>query len=91
MRSIANGQLEGFPPSSELKTVYVEHDIQGVEDNTPVLDFVFMDSNCKHVEREEFINVLESVGFWKTEVSKGASQLIETDIKNNSPGNKIVR
>ena len=34
MRSIANGQLEGFPPSSELKTVYVEHDIQGVEENT---------------------------------------------------------
>ena len=51
MRSIANGQLEGFPPSSELKTVYVEHDIQGVEDNTPVLDFVFMDPNCKHVTK----------------------------------------
>ena len=76
MRSIANGQLEGFPPSSELKTVYVEHDIQGVEENTPVLDFVFMDPNCKHVEREEVINVLESVGFCKTEVSKGASQLM---------------
>jgi elongation factor 3 len=28
MRAIANGQLEGFPPASELRTVYVEHDIQ---------------------------------------------------------------
>jgi elongation factor 3 len=76
MRSIANGQLEGFPPSSELKTVYVEHDIQGVEENTPVLDFVFMDPNCQHVTKEEVVEVLESVGFSKTEVSKGASQLM---------------
>ena len=76
MRSIANGQLDGFPPPSELKTVYVEHDIQGVEDNTPVLDFVFMDPNCKQVEKQEVIDVLESVGFCKTEVSKGASQLM---------------
>lgn len=76
MRSIANGQLDGFPPPSELKTVYVEHDIQGAAENTPVLDFVFMDPNCKNVEREEVINVLESVGFCKTEVSKGASQLM---------------
>ena len=76
MRSIANGQLEGFPPSSELKTVYVEHDIQGVEETTPVVDFVFMDPNCKNVDKEEVVNVLESVGFSKTEVSKGASQLM---------------
>jgi hypothetical protein len=27
MRAIANGQLDGFPPKSELRTVYVEHDI----------------------------------------------------------------
>jgi len=78
MRSIANGQLEGFPPANELKTVYVEHDIQGVEDNTPVLDFVFMDENCKHVDKQGVIDVLESVGFSKTEVSKGASQLMPT-------------
>ena len=76
MRSIANGQLEGFPPPNELKTVYVEHDIQGVEENTPVLDFVFMDPNCKNVEKDEVVSVLESVGFCKTEVSKGASQLM---------------
>jgi len=28
MRSIARGQLEGFPPAGQLKTVYVEHDLQ---------------------------------------------------------------
>lgn len=26
-QAIANGQLDGFPPKSELRTVYVEHDI----------------------------------------------------------------
>lgn len=28
MRAIANGQVDGFPPADELRTVYVEHDIQ---------------------------------------------------------------
>jgi elongation factor 3 len=28
MRAIANGQVENFPPADQLKTVYVEHDIQ---------------------------------------------------------------
>merc|ERR1711934_649998 len=35
-----------------------------------------MDPNCKQVEKQEVIDVLESVGFCKTEVSKGASQLM---------------
>jgi len=28
MKAISRGQLDGFPPGDELKTVYVEHDIQ---------------------------------------------------------------
>lgn len=28
LRAISRGQLEGFPPPEQLKTVYVEHDIQ---------------------------------------------------------------
>jgi elongation factor 3 len=28
MKAIARGQLDGFPPADQLKTVYVEHDIQ---------------------------------------------------------------
>ena len=75
MRSIANEQLEGFPKSDVLKCVYVEHDIQGVDTNIPVLDFVFLDPNCKNIERDKVIEVLESVGFsTEKEVSKGASQ-----------------
>jgi elongation factor 3 len=29
MRAITNEQIEGFPPPSELRTVFVEADIQG--------------------------------------------------------------
>ena len=34
MRAIANGQVEGFPPPEELKTVYVEHDLDDSEAET---------------------------------------------------------
>ena len=43
MRAIANGQLEGFPPKEELRTVYVEHDIDSSEADTPVVEFVYSD------------------------------------------------
>jgi elongation factor 3 len=65
MRAIANGQLDGFPPKSELRTVYVEHDIDASEAETPVVDFVIGDSMVREVmpSRERVIEVLESVGF----------------------------
>jgi elongation factor 3 len=28
MKAISRGQLDGFPPADQLKTLYVEHDIQ---------------------------------------------------------------
>jgi elongation factor 3 len=43
MRAIANGQVEGFPPADELRTVYVEHDIQAALADLNVVDFVFAD------------------------------------------------
>ena len=62
MKAIANGQLEGFPPPEELKTVYVEHDIQGVAEDTPVVDFAHM--VCKETKsREDVEKELTNVGF----------------------------
>ena len=43
MRAISRGQLDGFPPRDVLRTVYVEHDIDESEAETPVVDFVFTD------------------------------------------------
>lgn len=65
MRAIANGQLDGFPPKTELRTVYVEHDIDASEAETGVVDFVVNDEMVKEVDagRERVIEVLSSVGF----------------------------
>lgn len=43
MRAIANGQVEGFPTQEECRTVYVEHDIDGTDDVTTVVEFVIAD------------------------------------------------
>ncbi|KAK9839773.1 hypothetical protein WJX81_000473 [Elliptochloris bilobata] len=66
MRSIAAGQLDGFPPRDVLRTVYVEHDIDASEAETPVVDFVFADKalqEASHPSRQQVEDVLAGVGF----------------------------
>lgn len=66
MRSIANGQVEGFPPATELRTVYVEHDIDGCHAETAVWEFVFGDQTLQDLEKTsqaEVEQMLTSVGF----------------------------
>jgi elongation factor 3 len=66
MRAIANGQLDGFPPKEELRTVYVEHDIDASEAETPVVEFVFSDKtlqDASHPSHGRVEEVLTSVGF----------------------------
>ncbi|TPX41808.1 hypothetical protein SeMB42_g05271 [Synchytrium endobioticum] len=65
MRAISNEQVENFPPCSELKTVYVEHDIDGSEAETKVLDFVAGDERIVEMKksRDEVATTLRSVGF----------------------------
>lgn len=60
MRAINNGQLEGFPPADELKTVFVEHNLQASEADLSVLDFCLFE---KTFVKEDVIATLESVGF----------------------------
>ena len=43
MRSISNGQLEGFPPADEVKTVFVEADILGELSHYACIDYIFND------------------------------------------------
>jgi elongation factor 3 len=43
MRAIANGQVDGFPPKDQLRTVYVEHDIDASEATTAIVDFIYND------------------------------------------------
>jgi elongation factor 3 len=66
MRAIASGQLDGFPPKDELRTVYVEHDIDASEADTPVVEFVYADpvlQDASHPAHSKVEDVLTSVGF----------------------------
>jgi elongation factor 3 len=47
MKAINNGQVEGFPPPEELRTVYVEHDIQGDQHEMTIVEFVLSDAVIK--------------------------------------------
>lgn len=75
MRAIANGQVEGFPPPTELKTVYVEHDIDAEEADTPSLDFVFNDPRLDGTPRDEVEKMLVSVGFSEEYLNKAVGSL----------------
>merc|ERR1712159_294171 len=89
LRSIANGQLDGFPPPSELKTVYVEHDVQGIEDGTTIIEFVMMDPKVQmeNVTEAEAIEVLASIGF-NTKKAQGG-QVVTNPINTLSGGWKM--
>ena len=75
MKAIANGQLEGFPPPEVLKTVYVEHDIQGELADLSVIEYVFADPKLSNEPREEVVRVLSSVGFTDSMQQAGVTSL----------------
>ena len=95
MKAIANGQLEGFPPPDILKTVYVEHDIQGELADLSVIEYVFADPRLQGEPKEEVVRVLGSVGFtdqmqqagvtslsggWKMKLALARAMLTRADI-----------
>jgi len=65
MKAIAKGQVEGFPPPDELRTVYVEHDIQADQTEMSVVEFVLDEPRIKAdgTPEEEVRTVLTSLEF----------------------------
>jgi len=65
MRAIANGKIDGFPPATQLRTVFVETDIQGELSDLSVLDYMFADEILKgeNISKEDMAKTLNSVGF----------------------------
>lgn len=49
LRAIDNGQVDGFPSKNEVCTVYVEHDIDGSEAETHVVDFILNNEQLQQV------------------------------------------
>ncbi|CAM9567343.1 unnamed protein product [Choristocarpus tenellus] len=65
MRAIANGSLEGFPDASEVRTVFVEADIQGEQSHLSCVDYVLQDERivAAGIERNAVQEILATVGF----------------------------
>jgi elongation factor 3 len=72
MRAIANEQVEGFPPRSELKTVYVEHDIDGSEADTPLVEFILSSDGIETKDPVQVRKILLEYGFSEVMVTKMA-------------------
>merc|ERR1712176_1044780 len=65
MRSIANNQVEGFPDVTEVRTVFVEADIQGEQSHLSCVDYVMADEEIQalDISKDEVERVLNTVGF----------------------------
>ena len=86
--------MEGFPSPDEVRTFYVEHDIDGSEEDTSVLQFILTDDRIL-ANKEEVIDTLASVGFsderqaqaigslsggWKMKLALARAMLFKADI-----------
>ncbi|KAF9975533.1 hypothetical protein BGZ73_000793 [Actinomortierella ambigua] len=95
MRAISQGKLDGFPSPDVLRTVFVEHSLQGEQGQLPVVDFIAADERLKDVPREEIVKSLEKVGFseewqakqvgslsggWKMKLELARAVLLNADI-----------
>jgi len=65
MRSIANNQVEGFPDTNQVRTVFVEADIQGEQSHLSCIEYVGADPKLQAmgIGIEEIREVLSTVGF----------------------------
>merc|ERR1719199_2406433 len=55
MRAIANNQVEGFPDTNEVRTVFVESDIQGEQSHLTCVEYILFDEKIKamNISKEE--------------------------------------
>eukprot|EP01065_Artemidia_motanka_P006077 TRINITY_DN12963_c0_g1_i1.p1 TRINITY_DN12963_c0_g1~~TRINITY_DN12963_c0_g1_i1.p1 ORF type:complete len:1180 (+),score=438.27 TRINITY_DN12963_c0_g1_i1:66-3542(+) len=63
MKSIVAGQVDGFPPASQVRTVYVEADIQGDVSHLSAIEFLYADPRLAGVKKEEVARAMEAIGF----------------------------
>jgi len=65
MKAIAEQRIDGLPPADQLRTVFVETDIQGELSDLTVLEYIFADPLLRDcgVSKEDMAKTLQSVGF----------------------------
>ncbi|KAF9551678.1 hypothetical protein EC957_006571 [Mortierella hygrophila] len=95
MRAISLGKLDGFPSSDVLRTVFVEHSLQGDQGEMAIVDFVASDPKLASTPHEDVVNALRTVGFndemqkntvsslsggWKMKLELARAMLMNADI-----------
>jgi elongation factor 3 len=65
MRAIANNQVEGFPDVTQVRTVFVESDIQGEQSHLSCVDYIDVDEKIAalSISKEDIRKTLNLVGF----------------------------
>ena len=65
MRAISRNQVEGFPDVDQVRTVFVEADIQGEQSHLSCVEYVFADPKIQamKIAKDEVRKVLGTVGF----------------------------
>ncbi|KIJ49424.1 hypothetical protein M422DRAFT_27784 [Sphaerobolus stellatus SS14] len=63
MRSLNEGKVENFPPQEMLRTVMVEHSLQGEDGSLSIIDFIAADPKLGGTPRSKIAERLEEVGF----------------------------
>jgi elongation factor 3 len=74
MRAISNNQVEGFPDSNTVRTVFVESDIQGEQSHLSCVDYILYDPKIKALgcTADQVEKVLCTVGFGPDKKAKPA-------------------
>ncbi|KAJ3073487.1 hypothetical protein HDU98_001415 [Podochytrium sp. JEL0797] len=95
MRAISLGKVDGFPSPEELRTVFVEHALQGEDASLPIIEFIAHDEKLKHKTRKEIAATLFEVGFteqmqsdqvgslsggWKMKLELARAMLLDADV-----------
>ena len=75
MRAISLGKVDGFPAEDQLRTVFVEHSLQGEEASLSVIDFIASDKRLSAVSRKTIVKSLFDVGFDETRQSQPVGAL----------------
>ena len=63
LKAMRDGKVEGYPEQDKVRTVMVEHSLQGEDGSKPILDFVLGDPKLSHKSKEDVAEALRSVGF----------------------------
>lgn len=75
LKAIAAGQVDGFPPQDVVRTFMVADELQSVDANTSILEYMTTDPKIAHRSREKIIETLFSVGFSAEVQSNGVGSL----------------